>query len=128
MGILSWIILGGLAGWLASMVMKRNDQMGCLVNIAGGVVGALVGGWVFSLFSGLAVTGFNLTSLVIAFVGAGDRVSCVEPDLWQEKIARASTQFGDFNGRAPCRIVAFHHRQRDRAGADYHCYPAAQEP
>lgn len=70
MGILSWIILGGVAGWLASMVMKRNDQMGCLANIAAGVVGALVGGWVFSLFSGLTVTGFNLTSLVIAFVGA----------------------------------------------------------
>jgi uncharacterized membrane protein YeaQ/YmgE (transglycosylase-associated protein family) len=52
------------------MVMKRNDQMGCLANIAVGVVGALVGGWVFSLFSGLAVTGFDLTSLVVAFVGA----------------------------------------------------------
>jgi uncharacterized membrane protein YeaQ/YmgE (transglycosylase-associated protein family) len=52
------------------MVMKRNDQMGCLANIAVGVVGALVGGWVFSLFSGLAVTGLDLTSLVVAFVGA----------------------------------------------------------
>jgi hypothetical protein len=43
MGILSWIILGGIAGWLASIVMKRNDQMGCIMNIAAGVVGAFVG-------------------------------------------------------------------------------------
>ena len=70
MGILSWIILGGVAGWLASLVMKRNDQMGCLANIVAGVIGAVVGGWVFSLFTGLAVTGFNLTSLLVAFVGA----------------------------------------------------------
>jgi len=70
MGILSWIILGGVAGWLASLVMKRNDQMGCLANIVAGVIGAVVGGWVFSLFTGLAVTGLNLTSLVVAFVGA----------------------------------------------------------
>jgi uncharacterized membrane protein YeaQ/YmgE (transglycosylase-associated protein family) len=70
MGILSWIILGGIAGWLASIVMKRNDQMGCIANIAAGVVGALVGGWVFSLFGGGTVTGLNLPSLIVAFVGA----------------------------------------------------------
>ena len=70
MGILSWIILGGLAGWLASIVMKRNDQMGCIANIVAGVVGAFVGGWVFSLFGGASVTGLNLTSLIVAFVGA----------------------------------------------------------
>ena len=70
MGILSWIILGGVAGWLASLVMKRNDQMGCITNIIAGIVGAAVGGWVFSLFGGTGVTGFNLPSLVVAFVGA----------------------------------------------------------
>lgn len=70
MGILSWIVLGGLAGWLASIVMKRNDRMGCITNILAGVVGAAVGGWVFSWFSDLSVTGFNLTSLLVAFVGA----------------------------------------------------------
>ena len=70
MGILSWIILGGLAGWLASIVMKRNDQMGCIANIAAGVVGALVGGWVFSFFGGASVSGLNLTSLIVAFIGA----------------------------------------------------------
>jgi uncharacterized membrane protein YeaQ/YmgE (transglycosylase-associated protein family) len=70
MGIISWIVLGGIAGWLASMIMKRNDQMGCIMNIVAGIVGAAVGGWVFSLFGGQGVTGFNLPSLLVAFVGA----------------------------------------------------------
>jgi uncharacterized membrane protein YeaQ/YmgE (transglycosylase-associated protein family) len=73
MGVLScvsWIILGGIAGWLASIVTKRNDRMGCLANIVAGVVGAAVGGWVFSFFGGSGVTGLNLPSLFVAFVGA----------------------------------------------------------
>jgi uncharacterized membrane protein YeaQ/YmgE (transglycosylase-associated protein family) len=70
MGIVSWIVLGGIAGWLASIIMKRNDQMGCITNIIAGIVGAAVGGWVFSLFGGQGVTGFNLPSLLVAFVGA----------------------------------------------------------
>jgi uncharacterized membrane protein YeaQ/YmgE (transglycosylase-associated protein family) len=70
MGILSWIILGGIAGWLASIVTKRNDQMGCITNIIAGVVGAFVGGWVFSFFGGASVTGLNLPSLIVAFIGA----------------------------------------------------------
>ena len=70
MGFVSWIVLGGIAGWLASIIMKRNDQMGCIMNIVAGIVGAFVGGWVFSLFGGQGVTGFNLQSLLVAFVGA----------------------------------------------------------
>ena len=70
MGIISWIVLGGIAGWLASIITKRNDQMGCITNIVAGIVGAAVGGWVFSLFGGQGVTGFNLPSLFVAFVGA----------------------------------------------------------
>jgi len=70
MGIISWIVLGGIAGWLASIITKRNSQMGCITNIIAGVVGAAVGGWVFSLFGGQGVTGFNLPSLIVAFVGA----------------------------------------------------------
>jgi uncharacterized membrane protein YeaQ/YmgE (transglycosylase-associated protein family) len=50
--------------------MKRNSQMGLIANIVAGIVGAVVGGWVFGLFGGTGVTGFNLTSLVVAFVGA----------------------------------------------------------
>jgi uncharacterized membrane protein YeaQ/YmgE (transglycosylase-associated protein family) len=70
MGIISWIVLGGIAGWLASIITKRNNQMGCITNIIAGVIGAAVGGWVFSLFGGQGVTGFNLPSLLVAFVGA----------------------------------------------------------
>jgi uncharacterized membrane protein YeaQ/YmgE (transglycosylase-associated protein family) len=70
MGIISWIVLGGIAGWLASIVTKRNNRMGCISNILAGVIGALVGGWVFSLFGKSGVTGFNLPSLLVAFVGA----------------------------------------------------------
>ena len=70
MGIVSWIVLGGIAGWLASLITKRNDQMGCITNIIAGIVGAAVGGWVFSLFGGKGVTGFDLPSLLVAFVGA----------------------------------------------------------
>ncbi|MFL7890896.1 MAG: GlsB/YeaQ/YmgE family stress response membrane protein [Anaerolineales bacterium] len=70
MSILGWIVLGGLAGWIASIITGRNDRMGCLTNIAAGVVGAIVGGWLFSFFGGGEVTGLNLMSLVIAVVGA----------------------------------------------------------
>lgn len=70
MSIISWIVLGGIAGWLASIITKRNDRMGCITNIVAGVIGAAVGGWVFSWFGGTGVTGFNLPSLLVAFVGA----------------------------------------------------------
>ena len=70
MSIISWIVLGGIAGWLASIITKRNDRMGCITNIIAGVIGAAVGGWVFSFFGGAGVTGFNLPSLLVAFVGA----------------------------------------------------------
>ncbi len=70
MNIIGWIILGGIAGWLASIVTGRNSQMGCISNIIAGIIGGLVGGWVFSFFGKSGVTGFNLPSLLVAFVGA----------------------------------------------------------
>ena len=70
MSIIGWIVLGGIAGWIASMITGRNDRMGCITNIAAGVVGAIVGGWIFSLFGGGGVSGFNLGSLLVAIVGA----------------------------------------------------------
>ena len=70
MSIIGWVILGGIAGWIASMITGRNDQMGCITNIAAGIVGAIVGGWLFSFFGGGEVTGLNLWSLLIAVVGA----------------------------------------------------------
>ena len=70
MGILSWIILGALAGWVASMITGRNDRMGCIANIVVGIVGAFIGGWIVSLIGGQGVTGFNLYSFVVAVIGA----------------------------------------------------------
>ncbi len=70
MGILSWIVLGGLAGWIASMVTGKNKSMGLMLNIVVGIVGAVIGGFVFSFLGGTGVTGFNLWSFFVAFVGA----------------------------------------------------------
>lgn len=70
MSILGWIILGGLAGWIASMITGRNDQQGCLMNIVVGVIGALIGGAIVGLFGSGGVTGFNLPSLLVAILGA----------------------------------------------------------
>ncbi len=66
-----WIIFGALAGWIASMIMGRNAQMGALANIVVGIVGALIGGFLMSnVFGAPGVTGFNLTSLIVAILGA----------------------------------------------------------
>ena len=69
-GVIAWIVLGGLAGWVASMIMGRNDQMGCLTNIVVGIVGAFLGGLIAGLFGKEGVTGFNLWSFIVALVGA----------------------------------------------------------
>ncbi len=68
MGIISWIIFGGLAGWLASVL--TGEKEGCLTSVAIGIVGALIGGFVFSLIGGSGVTGFNLYSLLVAVIGS----------------------------------------------------------
>lgn len=70
MGIVSWIIMGGLAGWVASLIMGRSKSMGLLANIIVGVVGGLLGGWIASLLGLGAVDGFNLGSFLIALGGA----------------------------------------------------------
>ena len=70
MGILSWIILGALAGWLASIVTGNNARMGCIANIIVGIVGAFIGGFVMSFLGGTGVTGFDLYSLFVAVIGA----------------------------------------------------------
>ena len=70
MNIILWIIFGALAGWIASIIMGRNKQMGAIANIVVGIVGAFLGGWLFSLFGAQGVTGFNLPSLLVAIVGA----------------------------------------------------------
>lgn len=70
MGILAWLVLGALAGWLASKVMNTDEQQGAMANIVVGIIGAVIGGYVFSLFGGSSVTALNLYSVFVAFVGA----------------------------------------------------------
>ena len=70
MGIIGWIILGGLAGWVASKFVGTDKNQGVIGNIIAGILGGVVGGWVFSLLGGTGVTGFNIWSFVVAVVGA----------------------------------------------------------
>lgn len=68
--IILWIILGAVAGWIASMVMGRDAQMGALANIIVGIIGALLGGFLFNLLGLPGDTGFNFWTLVVATFGA----------------------------------------------------------
>jgi uncharacterized membrane protein YeaQ/YmgE (transglycosylase-associated protein family) len=70
MGIILWIIFGGLVGWIASIIMKTDPQQGVFLNIVVGVIGALIGGWIMSILGATGVTGFNLYSFLVALVGA----------------------------------------------------------
>lgn len=70
MGIIGWIILGGLAGWIASLVMGTDKSMGIMANIVVGIVGALIGGFIFNALGGEDVTGFNIWSLFVAVIGS----------------------------------------------------------
>jgi uncharacterized membrane protein YeaQ/YmgE (transglycosylase-associated protein family) len=70
MGWLAWIVVGAVAGWLASIVMKTNRQQGLLLDIVVGVLGAFIGGFLFTQFGSAGVTGFNIWSIFVAFTGA----------------------------------------------------------
>jgi uncharacterized membrane protein YeaQ/YmgE (transglycosylase-associated protein family) len=70
MGWLAWIIVGGVAGWLASIVMKTDARQGLLIDIVVGIVGAVIGGFLFGAIGQPGITGFNIWSLFVAFVGA----------------------------------------------------------
>lgn len=70
MNILLWIVLGFLAGWIASIVMKTNSSQGTFMDIILGIVGSLVGGFIMNLFGAEGVTGFNIYSLLVATLGA----------------------------------------------------------
>jgi uncharacterized membrane protein YeaQ/YmgE (transglycosylase-associated protein family) len=70
MGIISWIIVGFLAGWIASMVMKTDSQQGAMMDIILGIVGAFIGGFVMNLMGQPGVDGINLYSIMVATLGA----------------------------------------------------------
>ncbi len=70
MNILLWIIFGALAGWIASLVMGTDPQMGLIGNIVVGIVGAFIGGFIMNALGESGVSGFNLPSLIVAIIGA----------------------------------------------------------
>lgn len=69
MGILSWIIVGLIAGWLANVIMKDGSD-GLVGNIVLGVIGSFIGGFLMNLIGGHGVTGFNIYSILVATGGA----------------------------------------------------------
>jgi uncharacterized membrane protein YeaQ/YmgE (transglycosylase-associated protein family) len=67
-GIIAWLIIGGLIGWIASMIMRTNAQQGILLNIVVGIVGAFIGGLLIT--GGSINQDINLTSILVSLVGA----------------------------------------------------------
>ena len=70
MSFLGWIVIGGLAGWIASKFMGTDKDQGLLANIIVGVIGAFIGGFVMNALGGQGLTGFSLRSFVVALVGS----------------------------------------------------------
>lgn len=70
MGIISWIIVGALAGWIASMIMGKNEQMGLLANIVVGIIGGLIGGFVMNALGFGTPDGINIYSILVSILGA----------------------------------------------------------
>ena len=69
MSFLAWIVLGLVAGFIGSKIVNKAGE-GLFLDIALGIVGAVVGGWLFSIFGATGVTGLNLYSLLVAVIGA----------------------------------------------------------
>ena len=67
---LLWILIGAVAGWIASLIRKTNQSQGTLLDIVVGIVGAFLGGWLFQTFGQSGVTGFDFYSLLVAVIGA----------------------------------------------------------
>ena len=73
MNFIIWIVIGGILGWLASIIMKTDAQQGIFLNIIVGIVGALLGGWLLAPLFGTGTINtddFSLLSLLVSFLGA----------------------------------------------------------
>jgi uncharacterized membrane protein YeaQ/YmgE (transglycosylase-associated protein family) len=72
MGFILWLIVGGIVGWLASLIMKTDGQQGILLNVVVGIVGAFIGGLLISplLGAGTINDGFSVMSVVVSLIGA----------------------------------------------------------
>ncbi len=69
MNIILWLVLGGIAGWLASLIV-RGTGLGLIGDIVVGIIGGFIGGFIVSLFGSAGVTGFNIWSVIVAVIGA----------------------------------------------------------
>jgi uncharacterized membrane protein YeaQ/YmgE (transglycosylase-associated protein family) len=73
MNFIIWIVIGGILGWLASLVMRTDAQQGMLLNVVVGIVGALLGGWLLAPLFGTGTINqndFSISSLLVSFLGA----------------------------------------------------------
>lgn len=73
MNFIIWIVVGGILGWLASLVMRTDAQQGMLLNVIVGIVGALLGGWLLAPLFGTGTINqndFSISSLLVSFLGA----------------------------------------------------------
>ena len=71
MGIISWLVVGAIAGWLAGYLVKGDESLGVIGHIALGIVGALVGGFIAGqVFGGDYINGINIQTIVVAVIGA----------------------------------------------------------
>jgi uncharacterized membrane protein YeaQ/YmgE (transglycosylase-associated protein family) len=75
MSVISWIILGLIAGFIGSKIVNKSGQ-GMLMDIVLGIVGAVIGGVIFNFFGAAGVTGLNIYSLIVSVIGAVVPVSC----------------------------------------------------
>jgi len=73
MNFIIWLIIGGVIGWLASLVMKTDAQQGVVLNVVVGIIGALLGGWLISPLVGVGTinqNNFSLPAMLVSLVGA----------------------------------------------------------
>jgi len=73
MNLIIWLVVGGILGWLASIVMKTDGQQGMILNVVVGIVGSMLGGWLISPLLGIATinqNNFSLPGLLVSFLGA----------------------------------------------------------
>lgn len=70
MYILLWIVVGGIIGWLASIITKNNSRMGIPANIVVGLIGSVIGGWIATLLKWGTFSKFSIGGLILALVGS----------------------------------------------------------
>lgn len=72
LGFIIWLIVGGIIGWLASLIMKTDGQQGILLNVVVGIIGAFIGGWLIAPLIGGSTgsAGFDIMGFIAALIGA----------------------------------------------------------